>query len=74
MIICEKAEIEKIKEIEESRSNKYQGFVYIIDYGDCVKIGCSRKPYQRLKDLEKHSSQVFCRKKNRWDRIIQYSF
>ena len=53
MIICEKSEIERIMNLEKNKSDEYQGFVYIIDYGDCVKIGCTKKPYRRLLELEK---------------------
>lgn len=51
MIICEKTEIWKILEIEKNNYNKHKGFVYVIDFGNCVKIGCTKKPYERLKHL-----------------------
>lgn len=61
MIVCDKTEIEKIIEIEKNKSSEYQGFVYIIGYDDCVKIGCTKRPYKRVKELnhmiEKYGSR-----------------
>lgn len=43
----------EIKQIEKNKYYEYAGFVYAIEYGDLIKIGCTRKPYQRLRALVK---------------------
>lgn len=36
---------------KELKIKEHNGVVYIIDCGDCVKIGCTKNPYSRLRCL-----------------------
>ena len=50
--INKQKDIQKLKKQERStRSNSFIGYVYILEYGDAIKIGCTRNPYQRLHEL-----------------------
>lgn len=43
--------ISDIKEIQKNKSTEYMGFFYVLEYDDCVKIGCTRNPYERIRTL-----------------------
>ena len=45
----------KIKEIEKNNKGKYTGFFYVLEYGDFVKIGSTKNPYQRLMALKRNA-------------------
>lgn len=47
--ILTSGEFEELKDIEEATETAHHGFVYVIDYGDFVKIGHTRRPYLRFK-------------------------
>lgn len=36
-------------------SNKYMGYVYLLEWNDMIKIGYTRNPYQRYNDLKSHA-------------------
>ena len=43
----------QVKELERANRNNYIGFYYFLEWGNVVKIGCSKKPYQRLLALKR---------------------
>lgn len=43
--------MEEVAEIERSKSSPFNGFVYAMEYGEKVKIGCSKRPYSRISEL-----------------------
>lgn len=51
--IFNNAEFGRVKELERSNGNVYIGFYYFLEWGDLVKIGCSKKPYKRLMALKR---------------------
>lgn len=48
--IYKSGEYEKIK--EECPPIEYAGYVYVVEYGDYIKIGQSTNPYQRVRQLK----------------------
>lgn len=53
--IFDNEDFAKIKEIENSNKGKYTGFFYVLEYGDFVKIGSTKNPYQRLMALKRNA-------------------
>lgn len=51
--VFENSEFGDIKEIEKRNKDKYTGFFYILEYGEFVKIGSTKNPYQRLMALKR---------------------
>ena len=45
-------ETEELKEFEKN-TPEYFGYVYFFEYGNLVKIGYTKKPYQRIATLKK---------------------
>ena len=43
-----------IKQIDQN-IQEFLGTFYLLEYGEYLKIGCSKKPYQRLKQLERQA-------------------
>ncbi len=48
-------DIDHIKAIEDTAPNYYMGFIYILEYGENVKIGYSQKPNNRIKQLKRQA-------------------
>ena len=48
-------EFGEIKKIEKKNKDKYTGFFYVLEYGDFVKIGSTKNPYQRLMALRRNA-------------------
>ena len=48
--IFEKSEYDLLKEFDFSGFSK-DGYVYILEYGEYVKIGTTKEPYKRIKSL-----------------------
>lgn len=44
---------EELREFQRSIESPYLGVVYAVEYGDKLKIGCSQKPYSRIRSLKK---------------------
>lgn len=42
-----KVSIDELKEIERNRDGE-TGFVYLLQYGNRIKIGCTKRPYSRI--------------------------
>ena len=53
--IFDNEDFAKIKEIENNNKDKYTGFFYVLEYGDFVKIGSTKNPYQRLMALKRNA-------------------
>lgn len=53
--IFSNSEFSKLRKIEKENTSNYTGFFYILEYGDLVKIGCTRKPYQRVMALKRNA-------------------
>lgn len=51
LTIFEKENFEEIKEVEKQTPPHF-GYVYILEYGNMLKIGQSKKPYGRLQTLK----------------------
>ena len=45
-------EFERMKSIESTIKSSYLGFIYFLEYGENIKIGYSRKPSNRMKQLK----------------------
>jgi len=57
--IFERAQHNEVLKVDSSKSNKYMGFFYILEYGEeLIKIGSTKNPYKRLKDLVR-SAEVY---------------
>ncbi|MCM1235402.1 MAG: GIY-YIG nuclease family protein [Ruminococcus flavefaciens] len=48
--IFENKDFDKVKEIRNDKGD-YLGYVYALECGEFVKIGCTKRPYQRLRYL-----------------------
>lgn len=55
--IFNNAEFGSVKEIERSRSSDYVGFIYVLEWDDAVKIGCTMYPYKRLIALKRQAEK-----------------
>lgn len=55
--VFDNTQYNEIKQIEDSRSNEYMGFIYVMEWGDNIKIGCTKSPYQRLKALKRQAEK-----------------
>lgn len=55
--IFNNAEFGQIRTVEKSVSNAYMGFYYILEYGNCIKIGSSKSPYTRLRQLRRQAEK-----------------
>lgn len=55
------SELEKLKTI---KANKFMGFVYLIEWGKYVKIGCTDNPYRRF-CMFRHNARYFSDKLKR---------
>lgn len=53
--IFENPEFGKVKDIEKGLMD-YFGIVYLLEYGDSLKIGSSKVPYQRLMQLKRNAT------------------
>ena len=42
---------DKLIEMQESKGNEYEGHVYVIECENYVKIGCTKNPYERIKEV-----------------------
>ena len=42
---------EKLGELEKTKSSEYTGYVYVVEWDDNVKIGCTQSPFKRMKDF-----------------------
>ena len=51
--IFENSEFGKVRTVEDETKNEYYGFVYALEFGNFVKIGCTRKPFERLNSLRR---------------------
>ena len=51
IIVFERDEYSQVKQIQDQIPERY-GCAYILEYGEYVKIGCSSRPYRRLKELK----------------------
>ncbi len=45
-------QLNEIKDLEKSKSSDYIGFFYVLEWNENVKIGCTAKPYKRMKQLK----------------------
>lgn len=48
-VVFKENEFYSLEEMEKKFEGTYIGFVYMIDFGECTKIGCTKKPHTRLK-------------------------
>ena len=55
--IFENEEFDKLRNI--TRNMKYGGFLYVLEYGKYVKIGCTKNPDKRMRQL-KISASNYC--------------
>lgn len=55
--LFEKAEYDKVREIEKNKSSEYMGFFYLLEWGDDVKIGCTKNPYQRIMSFKRQAEK-----------------
>lgn len=46
-------EFGEVKNIEKANKGKHTGFFYILEYGNLVKIGSTKNPYQRIMSLKR---------------------
>ena len=44
-------EIEELKKIEKTTPDLF-GYVYFLEYGNFIKIGCTKNPYKRISTLK----------------------
>lgn len=49
--------IDNLKQIEDMVTNRYMGFIYILEWDDMVKIGCTTKPCQRFVALKNQAEK-----------------
>lgn len=49
-------EFGQIRTVEKNRK-EFMGFFYVIEYGDLVKIGSTKNPYQRLSQIKRQASK-----------------
>lgn len=47
-------EFGEVRTVEENRK-EFMGFFYVIEYGDLVKIGSTKNPYQRLSQIKRQA-------------------
>lgn len=47
-------EFGQIRTVEENRK-EFMGFFYVIEYGDLLKIGSTKNPYQRLSQIKRQA-------------------
>ena len=52
--IFEKEELTKLKEVCK-QTPEYFGYFYLLEFGNRIKIGCSKNPYQRYMTLKKEA-------------------
>ena len=45
----------ELRKIEKENTGDYTGFFYILEYGDLVKIGYTKNPYQRVMALKRNA-------------------
>lgn len=43
--------------IIEKNTPEYMGYFYLMEYGDCLKIGSTKNPYQRVKQLVRQATK-----------------
>ena len=46
--IFSNSEFGEIRSVEKENKGTYLGFFYALEYGDLIKIGSTKNPYQRL--------------------------
>lgn len=49
--------VDNLKQIEDMITNRYVGFIYILEWDDMVKIGCTTKPCQRFVALKNQAEK-----------------
>lgn len=52
--IFDNEEFGQIRTVEENRK-EFMGFFYVIEYGDLLKIGSTKNPYQRLSQIKRQA-------------------
>lgn len=71
--IFENKEFSLIKQIEKDRKNDYVGFVYVLEWGDAIKIGSTLHPYQRLIALKRQAEKYGKIKLGRFALTIEHT-
>ena len=51
------SEIKEIYELKKIKKNNYLGYIYVIEYGKYIKIGCSKKIFNRIKTLKRNAEK-----------------
>lgn len=51
------ADAEVFKKLEKNKSSAYMGFLYIIEWGENIKIGCSKSPRTRYAALKRQAEK-----------------
>ena len=46
----------EVRTIEKNNKGTYLGFFYVLEYGDLVKIGSTKNPYQRISALMREAT------------------
>jgi hypothetical protein len=54
--IFSNSEFGEIRSVEKENKGTYLGFFYALEYGDLVKIGSTKNPYQRLLTLKREAA------------------
>lgn len=54
--IFKSEEFGEVRTVEKNRK-EFMGFFYVIEYGDLVKIGSTKNPYQRLSQIKRQASK-----------------
>lgn len=52
-----KDEFGTIKEMQLNNKNEYMGFFYFLEYGNFLKIGCSKQPYTGMQTLKRNAEK-----------------
>lgn len=60
--IFDNAEFGEVRTIEKENKDKYTRFFYILEWDNLVKIGSTKKPYQRVMSL-KRSAETYGKSK-----------
>ena len=57
LTIFNNEEFGTIRAIERARSSEHVGFIYVLEWDDAVKIGCTMYPCRRLKELKRQAER-----------------
>lgn len=50
-------DLQELHNFEKENTNDYLGVFYVLEYGDTIKIGSSKKPYTRLMSLRRNAEK-----------------